>query len=110
MTRIAHVGLDDLDDALIVLSAKRRAYAGVSRDGSYFHLISPNQVEVTNPETGEVLRRVDDLVCNCKGFTFHGHCYRASQALALEAGDAAGPVWARDLAPETELEKAAARG
>lgn len=93
--------------ALVVLDEARRTYAGLSRDGSYWHLIQPGLVNAVHPETGEIVKLAGELVCTCKGRTFHGSCYRLSEALALEerqADEAAMPKWAP--APM----KAAARG
>lgn len=99
--------------ALVILDAGRRLYAGLSRNGSYWHVVTPSQVEIHHDETDEVIRGIGQLFCTCKGGTFHGSCYRLEQAVAFEAGDAdrlAAPAWMRDIAPETELERAAARG
>lgn len=100
---------------LYVLSVTFRLYVGLSRDGSYLHVIAPRQVELTDID-GHVVAPVGTLACNCKGATFHGHCYRLAQAEAFERGDAAEVAWfglppvVGQIAPETELERAAARG
>lgn len=99
MTRIVHVGLDDLDDALIVLSARRRAYAGISRDGSYFHLVHPTPIDMVNADNA-VVRSAGQLVCTCKGSAFRGRCYRVDEGEAFEAGRLApvhGPDCDADL-------------
>lgn len=96
---------------LVVASKRFRVYLGLSRAGDYVHVISPRQVEVTDVD-GNVVVEVGELACACKGFTFHGHCYRANQAIAFETGNAVEVAWfgERAIAPETELEKAASRG
>jgi hypothetical protein len=86
---------------------KRRVYAAQSRDGSYLHLIRPLRDEdyrVRN-EGG----RIGDLACDCVGFSTHGKCYQATAAIAFEDAEAM-PARLRPVAPETELEKAGARG
>lgn len=99
-------------DALVVLDADRRLYAGLSRDESYYHLIQPAQFDVTDGD-GNIVRPAGMLACTCRGFQAHGHCYQATAAIDFEgeqADQAAAPSWLRPVAPETELEKAAARG
>lgn len=91
MTRIVHVGLDDLDDSLIVLSARRRAYAGLSRDAAYVHVVHPASVDLVDGN-GAVIRREGELTCTCKGARFRGECYRVHQALAWEAQQAGDPA------------------
>ena len=84
--------------ALVILDAGRRLYAGLSRDGSYWHVVSPSQVDSIDAD-GNVTRPAGQLACICKGFVFRGSCYRTQQAAAFEAGDAdrlAAPSWMRD--------------
>ena len=114
MTRIAWSPLEVEPETLVVLSARLRLYVGLSRDGSYFHVIQPTQFDLVDHDTDEVLRPAGTLACTCRGFTSHGHCYQATAAIAFEgqmADEAAAPSWmGRPVAPETDLEKAAARG
>ena len=111
--RIDHAPIAVEPETLAVLDATRRLYAGLSRDGSYYHVIVPSQFDLVDHNTDEVIRPAGTLECRCRGFLSHGHCYMASAAIALEgqqADQAAAPSWLREPAPETELEKAAARG
>lgn len=97
-------------DQLHILSGMFRLYVGLSRDGSYLHVIHPRGYEQRDID-GNLVGGPEDLVCGCKGFTFHGHCYRANQAIAFEQGNAVEAAWfGRPIAAETELEKAASRG
>lgn len=90
MTGVVYRAIGEVGDALTILDASRRTYAGLSRDGQYWHLIAPFAgVEGV-------------LVCTCKGGRTHGRCWRMHQAIAFEAGDArqaspafARPSWAR---------------
>ena len=85
---IGTVGID-----LVVLDAGRRTYAALSRDATYWHLISPLPVDLVDAD-GTVVRRIGDLSCTCAGGVFRGECYRIKQALAWEKG--AGlpdPAW-----------------
>lgn len=90
---------------LHVLSARFRLYVGLSRDGGYLHVVSP-AVQLLDQD-GNIVRPDGALACTCRGGTYHGSCYRLKQAEALERGEADVDVW---VAPETELELAAARG
>lgn len=84
--------------ALIILDAGRRLYAGISRGDDYWHVVSPSQVDQIDLD-GNVVRAAGFLACICKGFIFHGRCYRSEQAEAFEAGQAdqaAMPRWAGD--------------
>lgn len=92
MTSVSYVRLPDDPDALVVLDATRRVYAGLSRDGGYRHVVSPLQVDVTDVE-GEVVRRAGELGCICKGAIYRGgRCYWVESAEAFEAG-LPGPAW-----------------
>lgn len=112
MTRFVWSPISIPPDALVVLDADRRLYAALSRDGSTYHLIQPARLD--DPRVGDGLRQAGQLVCTCQGGTFHGTCYRTKEAERFEgeqADQAAAPSWlAARVAPETELEKAAARG
>jgi hypothetical protein len=113
MIRIVWSPISIPPDAIVVLDGERRVYAGLSHDGSYLHLIQPTQFAIIDPNTDEVLRPAGTLECRCRGFQSHGHCYQATAAIAFEgemADQAAAPTWLHQPAPETELEKAAARG
>lgn len=96
---------------LRVVDAVLRVYAGVSRDATYLHLIRPLRESDFRVREGQ--SAIGDLMCDCIGAQSHGSCYRLKEAIALEAATAdveAAPSWLREVAPETELEKAAARG
>lgn len=82
---------------LHVLSTEHRLYVGLSRDGSYLHVVSP-QIELTDVD-GNVVRPAGTLGCTCKGSVFHGSCYRTKQGEALERGEADVDVWIHDAAP-----------
>jgi hypothetical protein len=113
MTRLVWSPILIPPDALVVLDADRRLYAGLSHDESYYHLIQPTQFAIVDPNTDEVLRTAGALACTCRGFQSHGHCYQTQLAIELEiakADQAAAPSWLGRVAPETELERAAARG
>lgn len=113
MTRLVWSPISIPPDALVVLDADRRLYVGLSRDESYYHIIQPTQFAIVDPNTDEVLRPAGALACTCRGFQSHGHCYVATAAIAFEgelADQAAMPAIFREPAPETELEKAGARG
>jgi hypothetical protein len=110
-------GMRNVDFALIsvapnpltVLDAQRRLYVGMARDGSYYHVVQPTQIEVRDPD-GNVIRPVGALVCGCKGATFHGECYRLRQAEAFEAGqDIDPPAW-MGLPPLLGLDNPAGAG
>lgn len=105
MTGPVHAPIHVEGPQLHVLSLEHRLYVGLSRDGSYLHVVSP-QIELTDAD-GNVVRVAGTLGCICKGGVFHGSCYRTKQGEALERGEADVDVW---VAPETELEMAAARG
>ena len=96
--RIVQVGLHALPDTLFVIDGERRTYLGLSRDGTYWHVVAPAQVDVET-EAGEILRPAGELACTCRGGTFHGHCYWLEQAVAHEAGradQAVAPKWLRE--------------
>ena len=112
MIRIVHAPIAAEPETLMVVDASRRLYVGLSRDASYFHLVQPRQFDIEDGD-GNVVARAGELECRCRGFLSHGHCYMATAAVAFEgeaADQAAAPSWLRPVAPETELEKAAARG
>lgn len=101
-----HVG----NDRLHILSSAFRLYIGLSRDGSYLHVISPRQAEVTDLD-GNVVHEKGELACSCAGGVFHGDCYRRRQAVVYETGDAIEEAWfGVPIAAETELERMANRG
>lgn len=95
---------------LVVFDRERRVYLGLNRAGDAYHMIQPAQI--WDPRVGDGKVLVGELVCTCQGGTFHGTCYQIQIAIELEiaAADAAAlPRWA-EVAAETELERAAARG
>jgi len=101
VTRVVHAPIGDVGDALTILDAGRRLYAALSRDGTYWHVVSPLQADRLDAE-GNVVRAAGALSCICKGATFHGTCYQQMNAEAFEAGDfrlaapiLAPPDWAR---------------
>lgn len=111
MIRIVHAPTIEEPETLIVLSAKLRLYAGLSHGGSYYHLIRPLRDE--DYQVRNEGARIGTLACDCVGFATHGKCYMASAAIAFEgqrADEAVAPTWLRSVAPETETERAAARG
>lgn len=98
MTGVVYRSLGDIGEALVVLDGTRRVYVAASRDGSYLHVIHPRGFEQLDGD-GNVVGAAEDLVCGCKGGTFHGTCYRLQQAVAFEAGEAdraAAPAWMQD--------------
>lgn len=112
MTRVTWAPIKVEPETLAVLDAGRRLYVGLSRDGSYYHVITPTHFDLTDQDD-VVIRPAGTLECRCRGFQAHGHCYQTAAAIAFEgqqADQAAAPTWLREPAPETELEKAAARG
>ena len=93
MTRLVHLAIAFEPDDLVIASASRRTYLGVSKDGSYLHCVHPLPVDLVDAD-GTVIRRVGALSCNCKGGTFRGECYRTKQAEAFEAGlGLPDPAW-----------------
>ncbi|MEW6223218.1 MAG: hypothetical protein AB1627_01175 [Chloroflexota bacterium] len=76
-----------VEGALVVLDADRRLYAGLSRQGDYWHVVSPALEDMANAD-GAVIRRAGQLICRCRGGLFRGTCYRVEQAEAFEAGQA----------------------
>lgn len=98
-------------DQLIVFDRERRLYLGLNRAGDAYHVIQPAQL--WDPRVGDGKVLAGELVCTCEGGTFRGVCYQTQRAIELEiaaADQAAAPSWMRTPAPETELEKMAARG
>ena len=85
-TRIVQAPLNAEPDTLYVLDVERRYYAGLSRTGSYLHLIRPLRDEDyrVRHEGG----RIGALACDCVGFSTHGHCYQATAAAAHEDREA----------------------
>jgi hypothetical protein len=65
--------------ALVILDAGRRLYVGLSHDKSYWHVVSPSQID-------------DALTCTCKGWAFHRTCYRLDEAAAFELGQLTAPA------------------
>lgn len=90
MKGIAWAPLGHLKTDLVVLDADRRLYAGLARDGSYYHVVQPARRD--DPRVGDGLRRAGQLVCSCNGGMFRGTCYRVEEAERFEA-HMDGPVW-----------------
>lgn len=113
MGQVVDQPVDLSSGSLVVVSRRHRVYLGQSRAGDYAHVVAPAQTELTDVD-GVVVRPIGALACNCRGGVFHGRCYRLDQAEAHERGatDGAEEAWfgGRAIAPESELEKAAARG
>lgn len=87
-------------NGLVVLDADRRTYAGLSRDGTYWHLIQPASeatVKALEYEDANGLRvqpvALGQLICTCAGGRFHRHCYRTEQAEAFERSRASEVDW-----------------
>lgn len=98
-------------NGLVVYDRERRLYLGLNRAGDAYHVIQP--ARPWDPRVGDGKVLVGELVCDCEGGTFHGVCYQTQLAVELETAEAdaaAAPRWMRPVAPETELERAAARG
>src|SRR6185369_17638251 len=66
MTGVVHAPIGDVGDALTILDAGRRLYAALSRDGTYWHVVSPLQADRLDAE-GNVVRAAGALSCICKG-------------------------------------------
>lgn len=111
MMNVAWSPLSVQPETLVILDATRRLYAGLNREGTGWHVIQPARLD--DPRVGDGLRQAGQLVCTCAGGTFRGTCYRTEQAERFEgqmADQEAAPSWLREPAPETETERAAARG
>jgi len=93
MTRIVHLAIAFEPDDLVIASASRRTYLGLSKDGSYLHCVHPLPVDLVDAN-GAVIRRVGALTCTCPGGTFRGTCYWVARAEAFEAGQGLpDPAW-----------------
>lgn len=97
MTAVQYVGIALAGNDLVVLDANRRLYAGLSRDGAYWHVVSPALEDLVNAD-GAVIRAAGQLTCRCRGGLYRGTCYRVEQAEAFEAGAGQAAPWA-DAAP-----------
>lgn len=98
MSGLVFRAIGAVDGALVVLDAARRLYAGLSRDGAYWHAVHPAAVDLVNAD-GAVIRAAGQLVCGCKGSAYRGTCYRVEQAEAFEAGNPTSVAWLTDGAP-----------
>lgn len=83
MTGLVFRPIGPVGDDLVVLDANRRLYAGLSRDGAYWHAVHPAPVAMVNSD-GATVRDAGQLVCTCAGSAFRGTCYRVEQAEAFE--------------------------
>jgi len=93
MTRLVHLAIAFEPDMLVILSASRRTYAALSRDGSYVHVVQPRAVDLV-AEDGTVIERIGELTCSCLGGLYRGTCWRTKQAAAFEAGQGLpDPAW-----------------
>lgn len=99
MTRIVSLPIGDLADAFVLLDSNRRLYAALSRDETYWHVVSPLQADRVDGD-GNILRAAGQLSCVCKGATFHGTCYQVMTAEAIERADASGITRPPELGPD----------
>lgn len=97
MTGPVHTPIAVVGQQLHVVSERFRLYVGLSRDGSYLHVVSP--AVAIHDQDGNVVRPDGALACTCKGAFFHGSCWRTTQAEAYEKGDAWVDAWISDAAP-----------
>lgn len=101
MTGIAWAPIGQITDHLVVIDATRRLYAGLSREGDYWHVIQP--VRIDDRRIDDTRRIVGQLSCSCNGGVYRSTCYRVEQAEAFEAGRMGpfvdGPDWLKDAAP-----------
>jgi hypothetical protein len=98
---------------LIVLDVDRRTYIGLSRDGTYWHM-----VQAATPEMAKAYEFVNadgmtvspvatgDLVCSCPGGRFRQHCYRIDQAKEFERSIEEEARWGDLPEPEKALASA----
>jgi hypothetical protein len=96
---LVYRSLGEVGEALVVIDAARRLYVGLSRDGSYHHVVHPTPIDMVNADNA-VVRSAGQLVCTCKGSAFRGTCYRTAEAESFEAGRLApihGPDCDADL-------------
>jgi hypothetical protein len=99
MAGLVYIGITSAGDELVVLDAARRLYAGLSRDGAYWHVVAPAVEDMVNAENA-VIRSAGQLTCRCRGGLYRGTCYRVVEAEAFEAGQLApihGPHCDADL-------------
>lgn len=79
----------------------RRTWLALSKDGSYFHVVTPTPDDAQLIVDG--LRRIGQLSCSCAGGRYRGSCYvtvaaEAIEAAALSSGEAE-PTWFDAPAP-----------
>jgi len=96
MSGLVHRPIGPVGGDLVVLDATRRLYAGISRDGAYWHVVHPAATDLVNND-GEIVRREGELVCTCKGSAFRGRCYRVEQGEAFETANVSAFRGAPDL-------------
>lgn len=80
---IVSLFVDPRPRTLWVVSADLRTYLGLSRDGSYLHVIRPARLE--DPLVGDGKAVAGELICNCAGASYGRRCYWTQLATALEA-------------------------
>jgi hypothetical protein len=68
MSGIAWSPIHHIDNHLVVLDAERRLYAGLARDGGYWHVVQPVRIDDRRVEDG--LRIAGQLSCTCGGGVF----------------------------------------
>jgi hypothetical protein len=86
--------IDAAAPPLIVFDASRRTYVGLSRDGSYWHVVRPTTRDDRGvraiEEPGRPTTYDPPLVCSCPA---RKPCYRVAEAIAYEArGEGARPM------------------
>ena len=96
MTRLIVSPIDVPPDTIVAVDLGRRVFLGLSRDGSYLHVVHPRGFEMLGEE-GELVGRPEDLVCTCAGSFYHGRCYQTQRAEAIEA-ELDAPATAAELA------------
>ena len=82
MAGLLWIPIGAVGDPLIVLDAERRTYAGLSREGDYYHLVRPIRDDEPGVAEGNVV--AGELTCCCAGAIYHGRCYRIDEARAFE--------------------------
>jgi hypothetical protein len=98
------------DTGLIVLDLDRRTYAGLSHDGTYWHLLQAATAEQAKSfdyvgDDGLTVSpvRAGDLICSCPGGRWRRHCYRLDEARAFERSIEEEARWGDLPEPEKAL-------
>lgn len=61
---------------------RRRTFAALSRDGSYYHLVHPVAADDFRVTREDSTVKPGDLVCECAGGRNRGTCYKTKEAIA----------------------------